>query len=392
MLPKIILLFSAVHWPQYARRPMVYALAESAKKHGSTVVVFDRPLCPFTTPLKQRSRIGELIGKRTINQLADNLYMYNPRYVIHDSIARKLPTLEALNLVALRRSYRGLQKRLKIVEEAPLIWYNYPMQAYTQGLFPDSFVVYELYDHLTDQNGNDSPLMQNLEKQFRDGVDLLLTTSQKIHDRFAEPYRNAMMFGNGLSRRSYNHLSSETTGTWERLNDLPPPILGYAGMVSNRIDWNLVAQLAGRRRDWSFCFVGPINDPTIVERMVPHTNVHLMGPVAYEQIPSVLKSFDIGILPHHDNPFFHYLNPLKFYELAAAGLPTVSSPIAWLDQFPATIVRTTASNPAAWEEVINSMLSVDRGEAGRLGRQIASQWIWEDMTAKLLGQISIIGR
>jgi hypothetical protein len=387
-LPKIILLFAAVDLPIYMRMPMVYALAESAKERGSVVVAVNRPLCPFSTAFRKPKRTGELFGKPRLEKLADNLYSYCPRYFIHDQIANSVPFIENLNNMALRRSYTHLQKRLNITEPAPLIWFNYPHQGYVRHLFPDSFCIMEIYDNLADNLGNESPAVNAMEEKMRDRVDLLMTTSHKLHDKYAHNYRRSFMFGNGLTRQTYERLSDFDLEAKQEILNIPSPRLGYAGMISDRLDWKLISGLAALEPSWNFVFAGHMADPQIPERMKRFPNIRFLGEYSHAEVPSVLKAFDIGLLPYLDNPFFHFLNPLKFYELAAAGLASISSNIEELKHFPEDVVRVVPSEAEVWGDTLRIMLAADAVVAKKAGPDSVNKFIWEDMTSALLDRIS----
>ncbi len=366
---------------------MVYALAEAARERNSTVVVVNRPLCPVTTVFRKPGRVGELFGKPRLEKLSDRLFVYSPRYVIHDEIANRIPVLEKLNLMALRHSYRHLQKWLGIAEPSPLIWFNYPHQGYVRHLFPDSFCIFELYDNLADNTGRHSPRIDAMEAKMRERVDLLLTTSQKLQEKYAGGYRRSMMFGNGLTRRIFESLSDPGLEPRKEILDILAPRLGYAGMLSERMDWNLIGQLAALEPQWNFVFAGHIADPAIPERMKSLANIHFMGEFSHAEIPSVLRAFDLGLLPYLDNPFFHYLNPLKFYEMAAAGLASISTNIDELRRFPDEVVRVVPSDPEKWRTAIKEMLESDPDITRQAGVEVARRFIWEDMTAALLDRL-----
>jgi hypothetical protein len=387
-LPKIILLFAAVDLPIYMRMPMVYALAESATNHDSAVVVVNRPLCPISTFLRKPKRIGQLFVRPQLDKLADNLYAYNPRYFIHDEIANRVPLLEKLNLIALRRSYDHLQERLAIAEPSPLIWFNYPHQGYVRHLFPDSYCIMEIYDNLADNQGRESPKVRAMEEKMRDRIDLLLTTSHKLHEKYSSPYRWSFMFGNGLTRHSFDRLTDSDLIARQDILAIPSPRLGYAGMISRRLNWQLIGDLASLEPSWNFIFAGHIDDPHIPAAMKGHANIHFMGKYPQTEVPSILKAFDIGLMPYLENPFFQYLNPLKFYELAAAGLASIATGIEELGRFPEEVVRVVPGQVELWQKTIHEMLDADSSPARKMGPELAQQYIWEDMTADLLDRIS----
>jgi len=385
--PRIILVWAAVDWSIYMRRPMVSALAESAAAFGSTVVAVDRPLCPFSTIVRKPARLTQLFGGPRLERLAPNLFLYHPKYVIHDQFANGVPFLERLNLASLRRSYGHLQKQLGITEPSPMIWYNYPQQGYVVDLFDSSFCIFEIYDNLTDLIGGEAATVGRLMTKRRGRVDLLLTTSQKIHDKYASGYRRSFLFGNGLDRKSFQRLSDPATAGSPEIMAIPSPRIGYAGMISERLDWNLIIELARLEPNWNFVFAGRVADSRIYDRVKETPNVRLLGDFDHSQVPAILRSFDVGIMPYQDTPFFHFLNPLKFYDLAAAGLASVSSNIEHLRQFPSDLVQVVPNRADAWREALRRKLDVDRNIARRIGPEVAGRFIWEDMTASLLHKI-----
>ncbi|MEM4589259.1 MAG: glycosyltransferase [Thermoplasmata archaeon] len=51
------------------------------------------------------------------------------------------------------------------------------------------------------------------------------------------------------------------------------------------------------------------------------------GMVEYQKIPSLMKTFDIGLLTFKKYPFTDAASPIKYFEYSAAGLKIVSSPL-----------------------------------------------------------------
>lgn len=368
---------------------MVYALGESAREYGTTVVAVNRPLCLQTTAIRRPKQIPDMLTPPRLERMSENLFLYRPKYYVHDQIANLVPMFEKANLLALRRSFAHLGKQIGIAEPAPMVWFHYPQQGYVTRLFDGSFNIFEIYDNLTDIDGNELDYVNRLEAKRRGRIDLLLTTSQEIQDKYAANYRHSYMFGNGLSRDAYDKLSDPEVQPHPDITRIPSPRLGYAGMISERLDWSLVKSLAVAESKWNFVFVGRISDDKIRRRLARLHNVHFPGEFPHKDVPSILKSFDLGIMPYRDTPFFEFLNPLKFYEMAAAGLPMVSSPIAELKSFPESLVTVVDNNRAdAWREAVRHMLESGRAISHKIGPKVAADYIWEDMTAKLLANIA----
>lgn len=387
-LPRIILLFMAVDWPLYMRRPAVFALAEAAKKFGTTVVAINRPLCPFTTMIRKPGRFREFFGKPKLESLTDNLFVYSPRYFVHDHIAERIPGLQVLNRITLRYSLRYLQNNLGIHEPQPIVWFNYPQQGYVTDLFKECFSVFELYDELCTIDGQVNPKVLRMEKTLHGQVKLLLTTSHALNNKYGPNYPNSIMYGNGLSREAFIRLNTHSTIVPEIIANIPSPRIGYVGMLSERMNWQLISDLARSSPSWQFVFVGPLSNKKIKDYCRELDNVHILGAVSQATVPDVIRSLDVGIMPYHDTPFFRYLNALKFYEMAAAGLPMVSSPVDEMQRYPNSIISVVENEVGAWKAAIARGLAVDRSEVTRVGREIAGRFIWEDMAERLLGKIA----
>jgi glycosyltransferase involved in cell wall biosynthesis len=386
--PKIILVFMGTDWSIYMRRPFLFSLGEAAQKLRTTVVAVNRPLCPWSTFIRKPHRVGEFFGKPRLQRLAECLYLYSPKYFIHDHVADLLPLLQKLNLVALRQSYRHLQHRLSITEPTPIIWFNYPQQGYVTRLWPDSFRIFELYDNLVNFSGKESKRINRLEEKIRKCTDLLVTTSRKLQDKYASNYRHVYLLGNGLSRHVYEQLAVDDYGGIKAITALPSPRIGYAGMISERLDWKLITALVSREPKWSFIFVGRVVNRRRTQKLQKYGNIWFIGEYEHSAMPAVWRSFDVGIMPYLDNVFFRFLNPLKFYEMAAAGLPSVSSNIEELQQFPPELVSVQPNDPDRWRDSIRTMLALDRQKVLAIGRSVARQYIWEDMAANLTQALS----
>ncbi len=388
--PRLILIFLAVDWPLFMRKKMIIALAESARKYNSTVVAVNRPLCPVTTPIKKSHKTSDLFKKANVEKLTENLFLYSPRYLIHDHIAGKSAFLEKMNLAALRQSYSYLQDQIGVRESNPVVWYYYPQQGYVAKLFDKSFCIYDIYDNLVDIFGHENSALAALQKKQRQSVDLVLTASPKLHDKYAPYYKNARLLGNGLDRETYRVMIQDEIEPLPELRAIKSPRIGYTGLISGRLDYKLIESLVDKRPDYNFIFVGKVMNRDAVEPIRHYDNVHFPGMYDHQKMPSVLKAFDVGFLPYLDIDFFRFSNPLKFYEFAAAGLASISSNMEILEQFPEQIVTIAPNDrPDIWLEAIEKYLEADKEEAKRVGLEIASQHIWEDITDNLCKYIQV---
>ena len=108
--------------------------------------------------------------------------------------------------------------------------------------------------------------------------------------------------------------------------DLVPPVAGFIGQISTRIDLSLLEAIAARGR--SLLLVGPRQttlDPAQLERLLAHPNVCWIGAQSFDRLPSYLRLVDVGLTPYADTPFNQTSFPLKTLEYLAAGRSVVAT-------------------------------------------------------------------
>ncbi|MGE2715282.1 glycosyltransferase [Mycolicibacterium litorale] len=106
-----------------------------------------------------------------------------------------------------------------------------------------------------------------------------------------------------------------------------PMTVGYVGKIGHRLDLDLVCAAARLLSSVNFVFAGPILDSGYREPMERHPNITLLGDVHYEDVPALLRTFDIGWVPHRVGEFEIGGDILKTYEYRAAGLPVLTTPV-----------------------------------------------------------------
>lgn len=104
------------------------------------------------------------------------------------------------------------------------------------------------------------------------------------------------------------------------------PRLGWVGVIDERMDLDLLGQIAALRPDWEWPLIGPVVkvDPASVPRAA---NLHLLGAREYRDLPAYLAHFDVAIMPFARNDATRFISPTKTPEYLAAGLPVVSTAV-----------------------------------------------------------------
>ncbi len=173
---------------------------------------------------------------------------------------------------------------------------------------------------------------------------------------------------------------------------IPRPRIGYAGVIDERVDIELIEGVAVTRPDWEIVLLGPI--AKISEDDLPRRpNVHLLGLKPYAELPRYLGGWDVGWMPFARNEATRYISPTKTPEYLAAGLPVVSTSIAdviepYGQSGMARIADTVEDTTAA----IGQTLAGARPDQARVNEFLASRsWdrTWSAM-AKLVDSLDVV--
>lgn len=164
--------------------------------------------------------------------------------------------------------------------------------------------------------------------------------------------------------------------------ELPAPIIGVSGQLSQRTDLALLEAVADR--GWSLLLVGRLRDDLAVEELRPllaRPNVQWTGPKPYAEVPGYLGAMDVGLVPYTIDEFNMASFPLKTLEYLAAGLPVVATDlpaIRWLD----TDLVRIASGADAFNAEIEAAVATARDPAEVARRQaFAEQHSWRSRAA-----------
>ncbi|MEO6025810.1 MAG: glycosyltransferase [Candidatus Binatia bacterium] len=211
------------------------------------------------------------------------------------------------------------------------------------------------------------------------GSDLTIASSALLLERARQLGERTMLLRNACD---YEHFATTPRSPADRG---PRPVIGYYGAIADWFDSDLVADLAERRPDWDVVLVGS-TDSGDVTRLAALPNVRLPGEQPYADIPRWLASFDVTLLPFKRNPLTEVTNPVKAYEIFAAGKPLVSVPLPEMLEMHAHegLVRLAAT-AAEFEREISAALAPDdaRHVAARQAFARANTWQarYEDFAA-----------
>ena len=256
--------------------------------------------------------------------------------------------------------------------DADFVIVDQPLMAAACNRFDRSKVVYRATDVYEDGRA-------------RRGEDLLLArlpaaivgTSVLVLNRLVQrsPETPSLLLTNGVDTTAF--IPNETSIVREGAV--------YVGAIDKRFDWQAVLDIAGCLYPKRVTIAGPVT--VGLPSRIP-TNVKLIGPVAYADVPHLLQSHTVGLLPFFPAAENHGRSPMKYYEYLASGLYVLSSDLHE--------VRSRADDGVffygpGFERLTSTIASILRLPAGNQGgARLAGLNRWSTKAAKLiqfLGQL-----
>lgn len=205
-----------------------------------------------------------------------------------------------------------------------IFWYYTPMAiAFTSDLECD-LCIYDNMDELSLFRGASQELL-TLENNLFRRADLVFTGGMSLYEAKRNRHHSVHAFPSSID---FNHFS-KARGVKSDPDDqacIPYPRLGFFGVIDERMDTDLVAQVADLRPDWQLVMIGPVVkiDPASLPQ---RPNIHWLGGKSYHELPNYLSGWNIGFMPFALNEATKFISPTKTPEFLAAGVPVVSTPI-----------------------------------------------------------------
>jgi uncharacterized SAM-binding protein YcdF (DUF218 family)/glycosyltransferase involved in cell wall biosynthesis len=262
-------------------------------------------------------------GIKGIRKVLDNVYVYAPLVLPfpYSRVAR------AINKALMAWTIRSWTKTMRF--NNPVIWTWLPTALALEliHLLDGQLVVYYCCDDFQASSSGSKRIRETEDILLRQ-ADLVFAHSKSLYDRCRQFTDHVHIFQYGFNQQVFVHA-----------NDRPPvdlaklkrPILGYVGGVHKVVDFDLVEKVALAHPDKSVVFVGPLQ--TDVGQLASMSNVHFLGQKRYEELPTYIKHFDLGLIPYVLNDYTKSVYPTKLNEYLIMGKPVISTRLPEVEYF-----------------------------------------------------------
>ena len=275
-------------------------------------------------------------------------------------------------------------------QHGPLIaWYYTPMMLPFSRHIDPTVTVFDAMDELSKFKFAPVKLL-DLEQELIDRADVVFTGGSSLYEAKKDRHDSVHCFPSSVDRAHFCKARAHQFDPADQ-EDLPKPRLGFYGVIDERFDIDLLAQVAEMRPNWSFVMVGPV--VKIAEEDLPRRpNIHYLGGKTYNQLPAYLSGWDVALMPFAMNESTQFISPTKTPEYLAGGKPVVSTPIKDVVRHYGELEGVNiASTPEEFVAACEEALELSRNpESGWLGEAdlMLSASSWDTTQARMAGLIS----
>jgi len=263
--------------------------------------------------------------------------------------------------------------------ENPVQWFYDPMAVPAfLGQMDEIGVVYDCMDELSKFRCA-PPQIKIREQKLLATADVVFTGGRKLWEAKKRQNENCHFYGCGVDVTHFGKARNAETTLPADIASLKKPILGYFGVVDERMDYELLVKLAEANPDWSIAMVGP---QIKVDSVPQRPNLHWLGQKNYLELPAYCKAFDVCMMPFALNEATEFINPTKALEYMATGKPIVSSAVADV----VTNFGAVVSIAHSQEEFISLCRdAIAKADATRIeaGLKQAAENSWDSIVAQL---------
>ncbi len=268
-------------------------------------------------------------------------------------------------------------------DEDPIVWFYTPMALPLLKQTHAKLVIYDCMDELSAFQNAPKQLIQR-EKALLSVADIVFTGGPSLYHSKRNLHTNVHCFPSSVNSTHFAKALTRENTHIAQIN-IPTPRLGFYGVIDERLDLKLIADLADANNSWQIIIVGPVVkiDPASLPQ---RDNIHYLGQQPYESLPQFLAGWDVCLMPFALNESTRFISPTKVLEYMAAELPIVSTAITDV-AIPYSDTVSIALNNEEFISACKAALSLSEKQKNisfAKMRAIVSATSWEKTAASMI--------
>lgn len=319
-------------------------------------------------------KISGWVSARPTNSyvIPKNLHIFDPIQIPYNHIKRVRELNKKLLLCAVKEFQH------KSIEKERVLITTWPFLGDLIGYFGEQLSVYYRVDDFSEYPGVHKDAIKKLENDLIRKVDMVVATAGHL-EQIENKGKAIHFLPHGVDFEHFAGRQDCNTGDGLPTQKIPSPRIGFFGLLSSWIDFDLIVKVASTQPQWSFVFIGPLQVPKSSLPKAP--NIYFLGPISYDELPQHARYFDVGLIPFKVNELTSSVNPLKLMEYLAMGIPVVSTPLVEVVKYKEYV--RIASGAEDFEKAIQAAIDEDNPELRKTRQLIAKAHGWAEKSEQL---------
>jgi len=296
-------------WSSFAQRPHMFVRWFHEKYQCSVLWINPYP-----------TRFPELNDFKRISHTPDDVQTQTPEWL--RVISPKSLPIEPIagshlinsvfwkSLFQEMQDFASLEKTILVVGKPSV----FALMAIDQ--LPDCFSFYDAMDDYPQfYRGLSRLAFARREDRLVEKVTAMAVSSTRLQQKWLVKRSQVQLIGNGLMPDLFLPVEP---------NDISqdPLVFGYIGTVARWFDWDWLLVLADIFPDARVRIIGPVY--TDLPENLPG-NIELLPSCDHESAIKAMKHFSIGLIPFRKDQLTASVDPIKYYEYRAVGIPVIAT-------------------------------------------------------------------
>ncbi|MGI9285417.1 MAG: glycosyl transferase [Pseudomonadales bacterium] len=306
-----LIYFSPVKWNSFAQRPHKF-VDWHHKRYDGEVVWVD----PYPTRLPKLNDLLRMSSRKR----ASGVQQHSPPW-LRVLKPKSLPVeplygIRAINLLLWRKLIPQL---LTYTEKEPCVVVVAKPSILALTFLKQNNSALVVYDAMDDfhyfYRGLSKLSMRKRDLDLVARAHLILASSSVIYDKYSRLRERVEYVPNAFDSRMIKSDGQFGIATEKA-------VIGYIGTIGQWFDWSLVINLAKGNPNVYVKIVGPVfkSPPVGLPK-----NVMVLPSVNHQEAIEIMRSFSVGLIPFIPNDLTASVDPIKYYEYRALGLPILTT-------------------------------------------------------------------
>ncbi len=268
----------------------------------------------------------------------------------------------------------------KLGFSSPVLWLSTPLATHYIDRVGENLVVFDAVDNWLEHvqfRGFKEQIAKGYQT-IREKAHIIFTVSPGLAKAFQGCRGKVHWLPNGVDVDFFQQCAAQPLPP--DVKGLRRPLLGYVGVMEDRLDVALLGYLANHMPKATLVMVGPVHG-SIRKALERHPNIRCLGFRHYREIPRYVNGFNVCLIPHLVSALTESMDPLKLYEYLALGKPVVSTWVAGARRM-AGLIYLARTPKEFYASILEALKEPSYKKSNRM--QAARSWGWQQRVNQIL--------